>query len=199
MEKEKQVEKYGISQEDFLEVAGSYEGLPWACTDRFNVIAYEKQRDAIMAAGRLCGDKGPVAIRQSYEGSGVIIGGCLFRVPLKSRVFTIDTRIAKLRSPTFNAEPGYSVVDVIVANPLKWYSNDERRQILTWLGGDFQALAEARGLKYFPEGTLITETMTEVPADQLKGELQESLDIIVEVTKTIQGKAKQYAEKQNVA
>jgi hypothetical protein len=190
--------RYGISQKDFLEVANSYEGLPWACTDRFDIADYERQRDAIMAAGRLCGDKGPVAIQEPYEG-GVVIGGCLFRVPLKSRVFTIDTRIAKLRPPTFDVEPGYSVVDVIAADPLERYSKAQREQILAWLEGDFKASAEQHGLRYFPEGILMTETMTEVPAEELKKKLQKSLEDITDVTEIIQSKAKQHADKQQVA
>ena len=99
------------------------------------------------------------------------------------------------RSPTFNIDPGDSVVDAVVAHPLSVYTPKQREYILAKVGEEFKAIAEAHGLKYFSEGTLMTETMTEVPSNQTKEKLQQTLDAVVKASGKIQEKAKEFADK----
>jgi len=188
MEEVKQNVRYGISQNDLLEIVKAYEGMPWFADDRFDVEAYEKGRDEILNADKIV---------QPYEG-GTLIGGCLFSVDLKSRIYDIGARIVKLKSPTFNAEAGDSVIDTISTHPLVRYSDAQRKQILAWLGDDFREIAEGKGLKYFNECTLISEKLQETPYESMKETLRKTLDNVISATAFIQDKAHKYAENQKV-
>lgn len=187
MEGEKQNTRYGISQNDLLEVVEGYTGMPWLAEDKFDVEAYKKARDEILGAERIV---------QRYEGSGMLIGGCLFEVPLESRVYDIGTRIVKLKSPTFNAESGDSVIDMITAHPLARFSEAQRKQILAWCGDEFKQIAEKNGLRYFNECCLMTENLHEVPYENMRKKLSESFSAIMTATEDIQETAQAYARKQ---
>ena len=66
------IKRYGIPEQDLLEVVAQYAG--------FNRTKFEAQRNEILKPGR---------ITRSYEGSGVIMGGCLFEVKLETDKYII--------------------------------------------------------------------------------------------------------------
>jgi len=196
MEEEKQVKKYGISQEDLLDVLGKYPG--------FRREEFKKRSDDIKNAPQLIredGSKGMLLITRSYEGTGSMTGGPLQLIEeiqidfpgLDIGSFYIKTRLARLVSPVFNTEQGHYVIDGISTNPLANYEREERHQIPVRVHKRFEKIAKQYGLRcQHRSGVLLSEKMDEIPFGQVKGKLEKTLDNMLAASKAIKQEADEY-------
>jgi len=193
-------EKYGISEEDLLEAVGKYPG--------FRREEFERQRDIILSIPQMTrpdGSKGMLMVTRRYEGSGFVGGGPLQRLDEKIQIdfpdlgigsVTISARLARLGqdSAVFTMEQGHYLVDYVGNDPLSQYTDEQRKQIMTWMYEILETIAKEHGLE-FRNGVLSRGKMNEIPFGQVRGELKKTLDGIVEASKAIKQKADEYVAK----